>query len=287
MVKFFQIDFYKNHKETIRPAMNITAGGVLTVSVSVPDKGDIWVSVFDPKQNKIISDAGNWVQNAATGLYDLNLSADVFQGKYTVVLENSDSEPVSYTLKTRFTPAPVLENNKRTSFSLDRDEKRLYCIKATANGYFNIQIPSGNPSAFDLYLFDATGKQLDDDDSNPDWNNGKLNWNTVNIKAGTYYLRLSNGSQAYANSITVSAKVPANSIKLNKTKVTLKKKKSFKIKTTLAPANTTDTLAYKTSNKKVATVSKTGKITAKKKGKAVITVSASSGKKAKIKVTVK
>lgn len=75
-------------------------------------------------------------------------------------------------------------------------------------------------------------------------------------------------------------------IKLNRRKLTLKKGKSFRLKVTLTPADSQDKIIYRTSNKKVAAVSKTGKIRAKKKGKARITVI--SGKKKVIcKVTVK
>ena len=66
-------------------------------------------------------------------------------------------------------------------------------------------------------------------------------------------------------------------IKLNRWKLTLKKGKSFRLKVTLTPADSQDKITYKTSNKKIATVSKTGKIKAKKKGKVKITVI--SGKK--------
>ena len=66
-------------------------------------------------------------------------------------------------------------------------------------------------------------------------------------------------------------------IKLNRRKLTLKKGKSFRLKVTLTPADSQDKITYKTSNKKIATVSKKGKIKAKKKGKVKITVI--SGKK--------
>ena len=66
-------------------------------------------------------------------------------------------------------------------------------------------------------------------------------------------------------------------IKLNRRKLTLKKGKSFRLKVTLTPADSQDKITCKTSNKKIATVSKTGKVKAKKKGKVKITVI--SGKK--------
>jgi len=75
-------------------------------------------------------------------------------------------------------------------------------------------------------------------------------------------------------------------IKLNRRKLTLKKGKTFKLKVTLTPKNSQDKIIYKTSNKKVAKVSKSGKIKAVKKGKANITV-ISGKKKIVCKVTVK
>ena len=56
----------------------------------------------------------------------------------------------------------------------------------------------------------------------------------------------------------------------------------------LGPSGCTDTVTFKSSNKKVVTVNKsTGKLRAKAKGKAVITVKTGSGKTSKLKVTVK
>lgn len=75
-------------------------------------------------------------------------------------------------------------------------------------------------------------------------------------------------------------------IKLNRRKLTLKKGKTFKLKVTLTPKNSQDKIIYKTSNKKVAKVSKSGKIKAVKKGKANITV-ISGKKKIVCKVIVK
>lgn len=75
-------------------------------------------------------------------------------------------------------------------------------------------------------------------------------------------------------------------IKLNRTKLTLKKGKTFRLKVTLTPINSRDKIIYKTSNKKIVTVSKTGKIKAKRKGKVKITV-ISGKKKIVCKVTVK
>lgn len=65
---------------------------------------------------------------------------------------------------------------------------------------------------------------------------------------------------------------------LSKIRVTLKKGKTYRLKVTVN-AGSVDKITFKSSNKKVATVSKNGVIKAKKAGKARITVK--SGKRTK------
>jgi uncharacterized protein YjdB len=68
----------------------------------------------------------------------------------------------------------------------------------------------------------------------------------------------------------------------------MKKGKTTLEKVKLSPGGCTDSVAFQSSNKKVVTVGKTtGKLRAKSKGKAVITVKTGSGKSAKITVVVK
>lgn len=68
--------------------------------------------------------------------------------------------------------------------------------------------------------------------------------------------------------------------------ITMKSGKSYLLKPVLAPSNSTEKKTYTSGNKKVATVSATGKIIAKGKGTTTITVR--SGKiSARCKVTVK
>ena len=75
-------------------------------------------------------------------------------------------------------------------------------------------------------------------------------------------------------------------IKLSATKKTLKKGKTYTLKVSkLAKGDAVK--SFKTSKKSVATVTSKGKIKAKKKGKAVITVTLKSGKKATCRITVK
>ena len=85
-------------------------------------------------------------------------------------------------------------------------------------------------------------------------------------------------------------------VKVNKTKVTLKKGKTFKIKAKvikvkkskkLMPKKHVATVRYLSTNKKVATVSSSGKIKAAGKGKCNVYAYAHNGVCKKIKVTVK
>lgn len=73
---------------------------------------------------------------------------------------------------------------------------------------------------------------------------------------------------------------------VTKDKLTLKKGKTFTLTTALTPITSPEKVTYQTSNKKIVTVSSKGKLTAKKKGSATITVKSGSKKKT-IRVTVK
>ena len=81
--------------------------------------------------------------------------------------------------------------------------------------------------------------------------------------------------------------VKAKKVVVNKKRIVLKKGKKVKLKAKLKPANATEKVTFKSSNKKVAKVTKTGVVKAVKKGKCKITVKTASGKKAVVKVTVK
>lgn len=81
--------------------------------------------------------------------------------------------------------------------------------------------------------------------------------------------------------------VKAKKVVVNKKKIVLKKGKKAKIKVRLVPAKATEKVTFKTSNKKIARVTKSGVVKAVKKGKCKITVKTASGKKAVVKVTVK
>lgn len=105
------------------------------------------------------------------------------------------------------------------------------------------------------------------------------------IAGGTAKITLKCGSAKVVCTVKVEP-VKTKSIKLNKTTVSLKKKKTLTLKVTRTPKASTEKITFKSSDTKVATVNANGKITAKKAGTAVITVTCGSAK-ATCTVTVK
>ena len=103
--------------------------------------------------------------------------------------------------------------------------------------------------------------------------------------SGKAKITIKSGSKKFVVTVTVPKKAPTGMQGVPVTK-SLKKGKSFTIKTKLLPAGAEAKITYKSSNKKIATVNAKGKVIAKKAGTAVITVSAG-GIKQTCTVTVK
>lgn len=96
------------------------------------------------------------------------------------------------------------------------------------------------------------------------------------VKNGTWYERVFNVSKTNGTlTVTPVPEVyPATKVTLNVTSQKLTTGKSFTLKATVAPSNTTDTIVWKSSNPAVATVSTDGTVKAVKAGNAVITATA-------------
>lgn len=86
---------------------------------------------------------------------------------------------------------------------------------------------------------------------------------------------------------TIPKLTPTSKLKFKKKSITIKKGKTIKLKYTRKPTNAQDILFWKSSKPKVVKILKNGKIKGLKKGKSVITLKTSAGKKAKIIVKVK
>ena len=123
--------------------------------------------------------------------------------------------------------------------------------------------------------------------------NGKIK----GLKAGksaTITVQLASGKKASFKVKVQKPAVATKSIKVTNAatgknqgkKATMKRGQSLKLKAALTPITSLQKVTWSTSNKKIVTVSKSGVIKAKKKGKATITVK-SGNKKYNIRITVK
>lgn len=108
-------------------------------------------------------------------------------------------------------------------------------------------------------------------------------------KTGTAVItaKASSGKKATCKVYVVKKAKKAASVKLDKKKVSIKKGGWILLSAVLKPESATDTVNWKSSNKKVVSVDAYGFVKAKKKGKATITVTTGNGKKVTCKVTVK
>ena len=140
--------------------------------------------------------------------------------------------------------------------------------------------------------------------------NKKLKWTTSNAKVATVNqsgkitakgrgnatikVMALDGSNKYAT-VKVTVKQPVTSVKLNRNSAILKvkgkaKQKTVTLKATAYPKNANNkAVSWKSSNSKIATVNRKGKVTAKKRGTCYITATAKDGSKksAKCKIVVK
>ena len=112
------------------------------------------------------------------------------------------------------------------------------------------------------------------------------------IKAGSVTITVTSTDGTYKASkkITVKQKkILVKKITLKKASLSIKKGKSAKISATVSPSNATNkSLKYVSSNKKIATVTSSGKVTGIQKGKCTISVKTTDGSNItkKVKITV-
>ena len=138
----------------------------------------------------------------------------------------------------------------------------------------------------------ADNQTLEYISSNPDVvtaYNGGVWTNKVGTAIITVRARDGSGVEAKCTvKVVKTLPVSPTKVSLNKTSASILKGKTLQLTATVAPSNATDkTVTWKSSNTKVATVSTTGKVTAKAAGTATITCTTKTGsKKATAKITV-
>ena len=111
----------------------------------------------------------------------------------------------------------------------------------------------------------------------------------LKIGETTITVTTEDGGLTAACKVTVkAASIPATQVSVKAGKTTLAKiGDSTTVTATMTPGNTTDTITWKSTNTKVATVTNDGKVVAKGPGKTDIVATATSGKSGKVTITVK
>lgn len=229
-----------------------------------------WVSyeIYDSSYKRI--SIKNILSSNNTGVGTYNESIKLKSGTYYFVV----SKYISYTgvYNFKISPPPVAPTSVKLNYKkVTTNVGKKLTLKATIS-------PSN-----------ATSKTVK-------WSSSNRKIASVNkkgvvkaVKKGSAVITCvtSNGKKASCK-VKVNAEVAAKSIKLNYKKVSLTSGKTVTLKATFSPSNTTNkVLKWTSSNNKIASVNKNGKIKAVKKGNTVITCTTSNGKKAYCKVSVK
>ncbi|MBA4688586.1 MAG: Ig-like domain-containing protein [Candidatus Galacturonibacter soehngenii] len=102
----------------------------------------------------------------------------------------------------------------------------------------------------------------------------------------TVTVNMTSGAKATCKVRVVGNEVKTKKLSISDKKLSLLKGESKKLTITRNPISATDKITWKSSNTKVATVDKNGKVKTKSAGKATITATSASGKKVTCKVTV-
>lgn len=142
----------------------------------------------------------------------------------------------------KYTNINTIKGNGNIKGNLNRDEMIMYKVNLSNTSYLNFKGEFYKTTSLTVYILDENGVELDHDRSDGDWihdnitNLNKMNYNSIALKKGTYYIKVVNqmsGNLSY--DIKYSEKVPATKIKLNKTKLTLNKGRTFTFKAKMTP----------------------------------------------------
>ncbi len=199
----------------------------------------------------------------------------VASGRYLNVYRPLIAKPQETYLPDK-TP-PVVEASVS---AIEGSYKELLTIKAADDSGILEEVRYARGSRTKAYFRGGSGYEVELDE----FDTGTRNMGVP----GTYsvYARDPSGNETLVK-VTCTADAPS-SIKLNYTKKSLAKGKTFRLRATLSASGANGRkVTYTSSNRKVATVSSTGKVTAKKKGTVTITAKTGNLLTAKCKVTVK
>ena len=264
------------------------------------DENEIWkkTAQYWDENNKKCNIRENFDLNAGTYYLLINKYFD-YDGFYTLTTKftpsNETFSEAQYGSNNDFDVANTVNLNKTYNGQLSiTDSKDYYKFNISKNGNVNLKI-SANIEGSNYYLYDSNENEIWKKTAQYWDNNSKklsIN-NTIQLKKGTYYFlveRYFDYSGSYNFSINQkvnNTEIKATSIKLNKKSYTLGVGQKFTLKATVSPTKANQKCKWTSSNSKIASVDKNGKVVAKKIGTINITATTTNGKKAICKITVK
>ena len=264
------------------------------------NENEIWkkTAQYWDENNKKCNIRENFDLNAGTYYLLINKYFD-YDGFYTLTTKftpsNETFSEAQYGSNNDFDVANTVNLNKTYNGQLSiTDSKDYYKFNISENGNVNLKI-SANIEGSNYYLYDSNENEIWKKTAQYWDNNSKklsIN-NTIQLKKGTYYFlveRYFDYSGSYNFSINQkvnNTEIKATSIKLNKKSYTLGVGQKFTLKATVSPAKANQKCKWTSSNSKIASVDKNGKVVAKKIGTINITATTTNGKKAICKITVK
>ncbi len=263
-----------------------------------------YVSLYNSVGTSVCNSKGNWKENKITGAWNLCMSTYLSPGEYWLRIDNQsalksrNAYTFSFEFNSSFTAPEDITAKKQLKGDLIRAGYAYYTVDLSGGGTLSFKGDFADGEYVNIVILDSESVRKDSDDKGKkgegnDWIYKEINhtytldFTTVWLPKGTYYIKIENLRGAtLAYNIKFSIKIPSTKLKVSEKKLSMKVGKTKNITTQLTPKTTTDKLTWTSTNKKVATVNKSGKITAKGIGKATIIVKTSSGLKKKINVTV-
>lgn len=184
--------------------------------------------------------------------YSKNISGYQTYADYKITAQTSGKLVIDLTSEIDFLYVYLYDSKENLMDTAD--------VKATEG-----ELYGGFSSITNLYANKFTGKFI-----------GKL---TYEIKKGTYYLRFENRGFDNSGKISFTAKLPSSSSSSGKISgIAVSMKVGGTTQLAAVSSGSSGSISWSSSNSSVATVSSSGKVTAKKKGTATITAKLGSSK---------
>lgn len=254
-------------------------------SVYVSESGDK-ISINDSLSSTTNQEEKHWTvggENYITIKYE-NVDCQIpvtIQENPIASISYTPSQPIVFTEEENIVTWPELEGRRICSFNFAPRQGDTLVV--------NYKDGSSRTFVYDSEFVDVTNDfyriadyEVSFEPESEYWKYGPNNYMTVNYLGRRARIKVSYKEYGAPDPV----EIPATKLTVASKKLYLKKGDSYKISYILTPLNSSDDVTFTSSNKKIATVSSTGKIKAKGKGTAKITVKTSSGKSIVIKVNV-